>query len=65
MECRFTLKDVCDMIITYSQVTYHPAKFGSHRHCDSGDMMILVCHMILEDRVTKKLSNFMSGSQSR
>ena len=23
-------------------VSHHPAKFGGHRHCDSGDMMFLV-----------------------
>ena len=28
------------------KVSYHPAKFGGHRHCGSGDIMILVCHVI-------------------
>ena len=23
-------------------VSYHPAKFGDHRHCGSGDIMFLV-----------------------
>ena len=27
-------------------VSYHPAKFGSHRHSDSGDIVALVCHVI-------------------
>ena len=28
-------------------VSYHPAKFGGHRHSGRGDIMFLVCHMIL------------------
>ena len=26
----------------------HPLKFGSHRDCSSGYVMILVCHVILK-----------------
>ena len=33
---------------------YHPSRFGGHRHCGSGDM-ILVCHVILQDHVIKGL----------
>ena len=32
-------------------VSHHPAKFSGYRHCGSGDM-ILVCHVMLQDRVT-------------
>ena len=28
------------------------AKFGDHRHYGSGDIMVLVCHVILQDHVT-------------
>ena len=28
------------------KVGFHPAKFGGHRHSDSGDIMLLVCHVI-------------------
>ena len=28
------------------------AKFGDHRHCGSRYMMILVCHVISQDRIT-------------
>ena len=35
----------------------HPAKFGGHRHCNSGDM-ILVSHMISQDQVIKWSSDF-------
>ena len=27
------------------KVNYHPAKFGGHRRCGSGNMMALVCHV--------------------
>ena len=33
-------------------VSDHPAKFGGHRHRDSGDVMVSVCHMILQDHAT-------------
>ena len=29
------------------KVSYLLAKFGGHRHTNSGDMMLLVCHVIL------------------
>ena len=33
------------------KVSYHPAKFGEQRHCGGGNIIILVCYVILEDRV--------------
>ena len=30
----------------------HPVKFCDHRHCSSGDITVLVCHVILYDHVT-------------
>ena len=30
-------------------VSQHSAKFSGHIHCDSGDKMVLVCHVILQD----------------
>ena len=35
--------------------------FG-HRHCGSGDMMVLVCHVILQDHVVKGYCDFMARS---
>ena len=26
-------------------VTHHPDKFGDHKHCDSGDIMFLICYV--------------------
>ena len=37
------------------------AKFGSHRHCGSGDLLILVCHVISQDHAIKGSCYFMSG----
>ena len=34
-------------------VSLHPTKFGGHRHCDSGDIIVLVCHLILQDHMIK------------
>ena len=39
--------------------SYHPAKFGGHGHCNSGDMS-LVCHMISQDQVIKWSSDSMA-----
>ena len=37
----------------------HPPKFGSSGHCGSGDIIVLICHVILQDQVTKGLDKFM------
>ena len=29
------------------KASYHPDKFGDHKQCGSGDLMVLVCHMII------------------
>ena len=29
-------------------------KFGGNRDCDNGDIMVLVCNMILQDHMTKE-----------
>ena len=46
-------------------VNHHPAKFGGHGYCGSGDIMVLFCHVILGDDLTKGLDNFMGRSLSR
>ena len=43
-------------------VSYRPTKFGGHGHCGSGSIMVLVCHMILQDHVSKASGNFMGRS---
>ena len=36
-----------------------------YRHCDSKDIMVLVCYVILQDSLTKEPSNFVNGCRSR
>ena len=38
-------------------VSNHPTKFCGFRLCGSGDIMILVCYVILEDHVIKVLKS--------
>ena len=33
------------------KVSQHPAKFGDHRHSGSGDIMVLICHVISQGHV--------------
>ena len=37
-------------------------KFGVNRHCVSGDLIGLVCHLISQGNVIKVLCDFMGGS---
>ena len=46
-------------------VCHHPAKIGGHRRCCIGEIMVLVCHVISQDHVTKELSKFMGRSPSK
>ena len=39
--------------------SHQVAKFGGHKHSSSGDIMILVYHVILQDHMIKGLSDFM------
>ena len=38
-------------------ISYIPAKFGGHRHFCNGNVMVLVCHLFLQDHMTKGSSN--------
>ena len=35
------------------KVSYHPAKVGRHRHYGIEDRIILVCHVVSQDHVSK------------
>ena len=48
---------------SHSKLPY-PTKFGADRHCVSGDIMGLVCHVISQDYVMKGLDEFMGESPS-
>ena len=43
---------------------HHCAKFCGHRYCGVGDIIILVCHVILQDHVTKGWSNIVGRRTS-
>ena len=43
----------------------HSAKFVCYRHSCNRDVMVLVCHMTLQDQVMKVLYDFMIKSLSR
>ena len=39
------------------KVSHHPALFCSHKDCGNEDTMFLLCHVILQDQITKEWSN--------
>ena len=43
------------------KISYHPAKFCSHRNSDSGDIVALVCHVISQDHVIKESCDFIDS----
>ena len=45
--------------------TSHHPKSGGHRYCDSGDIIDLVCQVILQDHVVKELCDIMGKRLSR
>ena len=47
-----------------SKVRAHQVKFGGHRLSGSGDKMVFVCHMTLQDYVIKVLNDFIIRSPS-
>ena len=53
------------MTLEAAQVSPHPAKFCGHRHCGSGDIMVLFCHVVLQEHVTKGPSSNMARSPSK
>ena len=46
-------------------VSYHLDKFTGHEHCNSGDILVLACHGIVQNLMKKVLGNFMGRSPSR
>ena len=42
----------------------YPTTFHGHRHCDSGNIMVLAYHVISQDHVIKKSRDFMGSSLS-
>ena len=42
-------------------VSYHPPKFGGHKHCGSGDMF-LICRVTSKDHMTQEPYDFIGRS---
>ena len=42
-----------------------PAKSGDYRHCDTGDLMFLICHMTSNNHLFRGLYNFIVESPSK
>ena len=40
-------------------MSYHPAKFGGHRHSGGRDITIFVCEVTLQDHIIRALCDFM------
>ena len=45
------------------KVSHHCVKFCGHRHCDSGIILFLVCHLISQDHVIKRSYAFFNLSR--
>ena len=45
-------------------ISHYRAKFGGHRHCDSGDIIVLVCHVISQEYVIKRSRDFNCSNPS-
>ena len=50
--------------INLMMVSYHLAKFGGRRHSASGDILVFVYHVTLQDHVIKALNDLMVRSLS-
>ena len=46
-------------------VSHHPTKFNDQRDSSSGDTMVFICPVTLQDYAIKALSNFMVKSPTR
>ena len=47
------------------KVSHHPLNFDFHRHCGSGDVILLVCHLISQDDMIKQERDIMGSTSSR
>ena len=69
--CYKTLQDhvikALNDFITFASfiVSQHPTMCGDHTHCCSGEIMVVVSHVILQDHAMKRYCDFMGRSPSR
>ena len=67
--CLVTLHDhliraLGDFMVTSPSVSVTMLLSGSHRHCGSGYIMTLVCHVISQENSIKGSCDFMDGTPS-
>ena len=43
------------------EVWYYPGKSCDHKHCDSGDIVFLICHVTHREHMLKRLCEFSHG----
>ena len=43
------------------KVSYQPVKVGGSKHCSSGDIIVLIFHVFLQDYVTEWSSTLWAG----
>ena len=53
------IKTFYDFMVIPLMVSHHRTKFGGHRHCGKGDIMVLVCQEILQNHIIKRSCYFM------
>ena len=53
------------IVVLVCHVIWQDTKFGGHRHSGSGDVIVFVYHVILQDHLIKALCDFMVWSPSR
>ena len=46
-------------------LSHHSAKVDGHGYCNSRDIMVLVCHTVLQGHVTKRLTNSKGRKHAR
>ena len=51
--------------VEVNQGKLHSATFGGHKHTGSGDIIVLVCHVTLQDHVINALFGYIVWSPLR
>ena len=59
------IKALYDFMEKSPSSLFAPTKFVGHKHCCSGDILVLVYHVTLQDHVIKGRCHLMGRSQSR
>ena len=47
------------------KVSQHPSKFGGYGHYGTGDIIVLVCHVISRDYIIKRSCDFKGRNLSK